>query len=125
MNEFNHPVRTPDVPWTSSEPRMNVPDTSVLQGSDKAAPAAVGLLKDAAQGAHHTIDRLADSAGPAVRQLGESVSAAGQTLHAKTDQLRHTRDVWVEGARSTVRSNPLAAVAAALALGGVIARITR
>jgi hypothetical protein len=125
MNEFNDPVRAPDVPWAPSEPRVQVLETSVLQGGEKAAPAAVGLLKDAAQGEHHTIDRLADSAGPAVRQLGESVSAAGQTLHAKTDQLRHTRDVWVEGARSTVRSNPLAAVAAALALGGVIARITR
>ena len=31
------------------------------------------------------------------------MSAAGQTLHAKTDQLRHTRDEWVEGARDVIR----------------------
>ena len=58
-------------------------------------------------------------------QLGESVSSAVETLHAKTDRLRETRDEWVEGVRSTVRSNPLASVAAALALGAVIARVGR
>jgi hypothetical protein len=104
---------------------MPVPDTSMLPGSEKAPPAAIGVLNDAVQGAHDTIDRLADRAAPAVRQLGESVAAVGETLQAKTDQLREKRDVWVEGARGTVRRNPLAAVAAALALGAVIARITR
>jgi hypothetical protein len=38
----------------------------MLPDSEKAAPAAVGLLKQAVQGAHDTIDRLADSATPAV-----------------------------------------------------------
>lgn len=123
MNEINTPARTSDVPWSTSNHR--VPDTSMLPGSEKAAPAAVGLLKNAVQGAHDTIDRLADRAEPAVRQVGESVSAAGKTLHAKTDRLRETRDEWVEGARTTVRSHPLVSVAAALALGAVIARIIR
>jgi hypothetical protein len=48
-----------------------------------------------------------------------------ETLHAQTEQWRETGDEWVEGVRSTVRSNPLASVAAALALGAVIARVTR
>ena len=60
-----------------------------------------------------------------MQQLGDSVSAAAEALNLKTDKLRKTRDEWVEGARTTVRSNPLACVAAALALGAVIARITR
>lgn len=125
MNETIQPNNTSDVPWPTREPRMRVPDTSMLPGSEKAPPAAVGMLKQAVQGAHNTIDRLADGAAPAVRKLGESISAAGETLHAKTDQLRDTRDEWVEGARSTVRASPLAWVAAALALGAVIGRITR
>jgi ElaB/YqjD/DUF883 family membrane-anchored ribosome-binding protein len=125
MNETIHPDGASDVPWPTSDHRVPVPDTSMLPGSEKAPPAAVGLLKNAVQGAHDTIDRLADGAAPAVQRLGESVSAAAQALSVRTDQLRETRDAWVEGVRSTVRDNPLASVAAALALGAVIARITR
>lgn len=125
MNETNNPTSPSDVPWPTSVPRVGAPDTSMFPGSEKAAPAAVGLLKNAVQGAHDTIDHLADRAEPAVRQLDESISAAGETLHAKTDQLRETRDEWVEGVRCTVRTNPLASVAAAFALGAVIARLSR
>jgi ElaB/YqjD/DUF883 family membrane-anchored ribosome-binding protein len=125
MNETLNPYTASDVPWTTSDPQERAPDMSMLPDSENAAAPAVGLLKTAVHGAHDTIDRLADRAEPAVRQAGESVAAAGETLRAKTDQLRETRDEWVEGARSTVRSNPLASVAAALALGAVIARITR
>jgi ElaB/YqjD/DUF883 family membrane-anchored ribosome-binding protein len=125
MNQTTHPEATSDVPWPTSGQRMRVPDTSLLPGSETAPPAAVGVLKDAVQGAHDTIDRLADRAEPAVRQLGESVAAAGETLHAKTHQLRETRDAWVEDARSTVRARPLVCIAAAFALGAVIARLAR
>lgn len=125
MNETINQDSPANAPWPTGDHRVRVPDTSMLPGSEKAPPAVVGLLRDVVQGAHETIDRLADTAAPTVRHLGESVAAAGETLHAKTDQLRETRDEWVEGARSTVRKNPLACVAAALALGAVIARITR
>ncbi len=125
MNETDNPTSPSDVPWPASVPRVGAPNTSMFPGSGKAAPAPVGLLKHAVQGAHDTIDHLADRAELAVRQLGESVSAAGETLPAKTDQLRETRDEWVEGMRCTVRTNPLVSVAAAFALGAVIARITR
>ena len=125
MNENTHSDGASDVPWPTSDHRVRVPDTSMLPGSEKAAPALVGLLNHAGQGAYETIDRLADSAAPAAQQLGERVSAAGNALHAKTDQLRDTRDEWVESVRTTVRRNPLASIAAAIALGAVIARITR
>lgn len=125
MNETNHPDNLSTGPWPTSVPRVKVPDTSTWPDSEKIAPAAVGLLDSAVQGAHDTVDRLAASAAPAVRQLGDNVAAAEEALHAKTDQLRHTRDEWVEGVRTTVRANPLASVATALALGAVIARITR
>jgi hypothetical protein len=36
--------------------------------------------------------------------------------------LRQTRDAWAESVRTTVPSKPLVSVAAALALGAVIAR---
>ena len=125
MNETIHTNGQSDVPWPTSDHRVRVPDTSMLHGSEKAAPPVVGLLNHAVQGAHDTIDRLADSAAPAARQLGAQVSAAGDAIHAKTGQLRDTRDEWVESARSTVRGSPLVSIAAAFALGAVIARITR
>jgi ElaB/YqjD/DUF883 family membrane-anchored ribosome-binding protein len=46
-------------------------------------------------------------------------------MHEKGNQLRDTGDAWVESARTTVRDNPLVAIAAALTLGLLIARITR
>jgi hypothetical protein len=73
----------------TSDHRAHVPDTSMLPGTEKAPPAAVDLLNHAVQGAHDIIDRLADSAAPAMRQLGENISAAEDALHAKTDQLRN------------------------------------
>lgn len=125
MNETIQPDGASDVPWLTSDRRVRVPDTSMLPGSEKAAPAVVGMLNHAVQGAHDTIDRLADSAAPAARQIGESVSAAGDALQEKTGQLRDARDEWVESVRTTVRGSPLTAMAAALALGALIARITR
>ena len=119
MNESNYPDSTSNVSWPTSDQRMRLPD------SEKDEPAAIGLIKQAAQGAHVTIDRLADSATPAIQQLGERVSAAEDALHEKADQFRETRDEWVEGARTTVRSNPLVSVAAAFTLGFLYARITR
>ena len=119
MNESNYPDSTSNVPWPISDQRMRLPD------SEKDEPAAIGLIKQAEQGAHATIDRLADSATPAVQQLGERVLAPEDALHAKADQLRETRDEWVDGARNTVRANPLAAIAAAVTFGFLIARVTR
>jgi hypothetical protein len=125
MNETTHLDGASDVPWPPSDLRLRAPDPSMLPGSENAPSAVVGLLNHAVQGAHETIDRLADSAAPAAQQLGERVSAAGDALHAKTDQLRDTGNEWVESVRTTVRSNPLVSIAAAILLGAVMARITR
>jgi hypothetical protein len=125
MNEPIPPTTASDVPWPTSATRMPVHDTSMLPGSEAVPPAVVGVQNSAVQGAHDTVDRIADRAAPVVRQLGDGVAAAGDALKAKTDALRGMRDAWVDGARCTVRSSPLAAVVAAFALGAVIARITR
>lgn len=111
--------------WPRSEPPMPVPNTSMLPGADDAPPAAVDLMSRVVQGAHDTIDRLADSAVPAVRQFGESLSGAEQALHAKAEQAHEAGDAGSDSLRSTVRENPLVAVAAALVVGVVLARITR
>ena len=125
MNENSSTDNLSEGRWPTGDQRARVPDATLLPFSEATPPAAVGLLKNVVQGAHHSLDRLADRAAPAVRKLSESVSAANATLHAKRDEWRETGDVWVEDMRTSVRSKPLLSVAAALALGAVIAVIAR
>jgi len=83
------------------------------------------LTDRVAQGAHHTIDRLVETATPHIERMGGAL--AGATVHLK-DQARHVRekgDEWADDFRVTVRRNPLSAVAIAMAIGALIARITR
>lgn len=83
------------------------------------------LLQRVVQGAHDTIDRLAERAAPHVSRVQEGVHDANERLHAKADALRETGDEWTESLRDTVREHPIAAVATALAVGMLIARLTR
>jgi hypothetical protein len=71
------------------------------------------LLARVVHGAHATIDRLA-----------ESVSSAGESLNTGAGHVRDVGDEWAESLRITVREHPLAAVAAAVALGMLISRLT-
>lgn len=105
--------------------RMPVPNTSLLPGSEKLPHAAVGLLRQAVRGAHHSIDRLADGVAPTVGQLGERAAAVQQTWRHRATQWGEASEVWAAGARSTVCRHPLTCIAAALAVGAVLARLTR
>lgn len=125
MNEALYPDSASGAPTISADHRMEVPNTSLLPGSEKAPPAAVGVLKNVVKGAHEVIDRLADGAMPAVTQLGDSASSAEHRLQAKAEQLLRKRNEWLERSRTAVRRKPLAAIAAALTLGIVIGRIAR
>jgi hypothetical protein len=77
------------------------------------------------QGAHATIDSLADRAAPYVQNLQQGVSSAGASLEEGANRAREIGDEWTESLRRTVRENPLGAVATALVLGLLVARITR
>lgn len=83
------------------------------------------VLERVVQGAHQAIDSLAETAAPHVQRLEEGLHSAGGTLHTRVDQAREIGDEWADSLRVTVRENPLAAVATALAVGVLIARLTR
>ena len=123
MNETIRPDGNAGASWPNSDHRQKVSDTAALAGSDLPAPASLGLLNQAVQGAHNTIDRLAGSAAPVARQLGASVSAAESALHARTAQLMDAGNHLVTTARTTVSRNPLLVLGAAVALGAIIGRI--
>jgi len=125
MNESTFSDNADVVPWPTDDLRMRLPESTVSSDSDKGGPQAVGMMKQAVEGAHATLDRLADSATPAVQQLGERVSAVEDALRAKAAQLRVTGDEWAESARTTVRAKPLWALAVAVTFGAVLASFTR
>jgi len=83
------------------------------------------MLNKVVEKAHATIDRLAETAAPHVQRLSQGASSASDVLHDRAGQARELGDEWTQSLRSTVRDNPLATVAAALALGVIIAKLSR
>jgi ElaB/YqjD/DUF883 family membrane-anchored ribosome-binding protein len=90
-----------------------------------AAPAPDQLLTNVVKGAHDTIDRLAGQAAPKLQRLQEGMASAGDALQDQADRLRQTGDKWTDSLRGSVRDNPLAAIATAVVVGLLIARVTR
>lgn len=94
-------------------------------GSSPAGGQAGDVLSRVVQGAHSAIDRMAETAAPAVQRVQDGVQSASDTLSRKADDARELGDEWAESLRCTVRDHPLAAVATALAVGVLIARLSR
>ncbi len=125
MNDSNTPTDAPVRTWHGVGSSPTAREASLPPITQAQPAAADDPLKRVVQGVHTSIDRLADSAAPRGRQLEATVANAEAALQAKTDQILETRDKWSENLRTTVREKPLMAVAAALAIGALIARITR
>ena len=83
------------------------------------------LVDRVARTAHATIDRLADTAGPYVNRLSDSLDSAGGRVQDGAGQVREVGNEWADSLRLTVREHPLAAVGAALAIGLLMARLSR
>lgn len=92
---------------------------------DMRQSATAEMVTRVAKGAHETIDYFAERATPPLEQLEHGLAQTGEMLHGKADDWRTTGDEWAESLRGSVREHPLAAVAAALAVGLVIARLAR
>ena len=136
MNETPQTDGAFDVPWPTSNHRMAQPDPSMLNGSAAAAAPplghrieAAGDIGDAGDAGNTKNDANVADAADAADAAGGAGGAGGadadQALDATAADMRDIRDAWVEGVRGTVRSNPLACLAGAIAAGIVIARITR
>ena len=105
------PVSASDTPATVAPPETDAPRT----------PSGGDLMSRVVAGAHHTIDRLAETAAPHVERL----QAAGDQVGVRADHLRELGDEWTQSLRETIRQNPLAAVAVAAAMGVLLARMSR
>lgn len=83
------------------------------------------LLNRVTETAHGAVDRFADKAGPAVQKLESGMAHANEALHDQAHRMRELGDEWTNSARSSVRQHPLTAVMLALAVGVLVARISR
>ena len=78
-----------------------------------------------AQGAHQAVDQAAASAKPALEKLQESGSAARDVLAGKAEAAASMSDELVDSVRHYVSEHPLTVVAGAVALGIVLAGVSR
>jgi ElaB/YqjD/DUF883 family membrane-anchored ribosome-binding protein len=100
-------------------------DDPAGSGGNGAAVHQQPLTDRMAQGAHHTLDRLAETAAPHLERMEGALAGATGQLKEQARHVREKGDEWADGLRATVRRNPLSAVVAAMAIGALIARITR
>jgi ElaB/YqjD/DUF883 family membrane-anchored ribosome-binding protein len=114
-----------DFPYSGTPAHMPSGDGSIESTGNGADLHQQPLADRMAQGAHHTIDRLAEASAPHLQRLEHAVAGASVQLKNQARQAREAGDQWAEGLRTTVRRNPLAAVATAMAIGALISRITR
>lgn len=109
-----------------TDPPMPVPDPGDDSGqSPHAIPRASQpeapvdeQFRRVVDSAHAAVDRLADAAEPHVQTLQRELAAMGAALDTNAD-------AWGERARQSVRDHPLGTVAAALAVGVLVARVLR
>lgn len=114
-----------NLPFPTAEQASVDPATMSNGGASHLQGNGNDLMSRVVQGAHQTIDRLAESAAPHVQRLSEGVSGTSERVHAQVDHLREVGDEWTESLRMTVREHPLAALGLALAAGMLIAKLTR
>ena len=96
-----------------------------LGGSAGLTNAGDEVFERIVQIAHEAIDRLAGSAAPHVHRLQEQMGQASELLNMRASDVRDASDEWAENLRETVREHPLATLASAVAVGMLIARLTR
>ena len=53
------------------------------------------------------------------------MTSAGELVSERAGQVLETGEEWAQSVRATVRENPLGAVVAAVAVGMLLARLTR
>ncbi|MCE4553106.1 DUF883 family protein [Roseateles cellulosilyticus] len=122
---FPTSTASPSVKDTPAAATVNQVADRADAAVDEGAAAGHDMLDRVVQGAHQAIDRLAGTAGPAVQRVQDGVHAASDAISQRAQDAREMGDEWAESLRTTVRDNPLTAIATALAVGVLVARLTR
>ena len=89
------------------------------QGKDKAVETLDGVASLVGDAANQVSEKLGDQYGGYVQQAADAVSALAGTLRDKD------ADELIDDARNAVRSSPAIAIAAAAAVGFLLARVVK
>lgn len=90
-----------------------------VQGKDRAVEALDGVASLVSDAASQVSDKLGDQYGGYIQQAADAVSGFASTLRDKD------ADELIDDARNAVRSSPAVAIAAAAAVGFLIARVVK
>jgi ElaB/YqjD/DUF883 family membrane-anchored ribosome-binding protein len=102
------------------------PFPSSTQPSSSSSSARQPAFVDrVAETAHHVVDDLASKAGPAAERVRSTVNSTMESVHRGMDGLSSAPPEWTESFRQSVREHPLAMTGAAVAVGFLLARLTR
>lgn len=91
--------------------------------SSGAAGAAGETIERATQGAQQAAERLSEKAAYAKEQIKSGYEQASAALSAGMEDLGELQEEWLASARGYVQQHPLVSVAAALAIGVLLARL--
>ena len=122
---MSSPTSATDGARSSSDDGFGGSSISPPSTSTPARTETPPLMDRVVRSAHETVDMLADKAKPQLQRLQEGAGSASDSLNARVDQARELSDEWVDALRTTVRENPLAAIGTALAIGLIVARLSR
>ena len=103
----------------------NSAEGAVNRASSSAHAAIAGAADEAARRAKPAIDRVAAVAHQAVDKAAGAAGPTADWLTARGERLNATREKLVGDASSYVSSNPLKALAIALAAGFLLSRLIR
>jgi len=96
---------------------------SVTRTVENASATAHSTIDKVSNAARPAVDRLTTSAHQAVDKIADAATTAAESIAVKSEQLKSAHARITEEARIYVRSNPLAAVGVAVAVGFVLSRL--
>lgn len=101
-------------------------ENNAMQGSPQgAAGTATRYAEKLGEQASSSANRIADAGHQMLDRASEAAASAADALSARSQEWARMQEQYMETTRNYVRENPLAAVGIALAIGVLLARLTR
>ena len=122
MQNSNSTVRNNS--FGNANPNANSSPDAVQRGVDSVGCALHSTIDKVADPARNTVDRVATAAHEPVDKLANNASHVAERFSDQAHWVSEAPNRALEGSKTWVQDRPLEAVAAALALGFILGRLT-
>lgn len=112
----------PTLPGSTTGTGGNGSSTRAVENASATAHQTIDRMSNAARPA---VDRLTTGAHQAVDRIAGAASTAAESLAVKSEQFKDAQARMTEECRVYVRTNPLASVGIAFAVGFILSRLVR